>query len=87
VPEAVENGAFVPVGVSCSLAGAREITIVIPGNPQPLAVRLRLAAGTEPRITLRLKMADSGPLFAVVDVDGRLHGARATTQVSIGGCT
>ncbi len=85
-PDAAENGAVVPVAVACSLPGVREMFIVIESNPNPLVVRFSIPEGTEPYIATRVKMAETGNVYAVVKAGGRLYAACKQTQVTVGGC-
>lgn len=86
IPDLVENGASVPVTLSSIVPGASELAIVVESNPDPLAARFAIAAGTDPFVSARIKMADSGRVFGVVVADGRLHVAVRPVQVMVGGC-
>ncbi|HSO83858.1 thiosulfate oxidation carrier protein SoxY [Thiocapsa sp.] len=86
LPEVVEDGAVVPVTVSSTLAGVEEIYVLIPTNPYPVAVRFEIPDGTEPFVSIRLKLAQSGAVYAVVRAKGRLYARVAETRVTVGGC-
>lgn len=86
VPEAVENGAMVPVTVESGLPDTREIAIVVDSNPNPMVVSFALPEGTEPFVATRLKMAESGKVYAIVRAGGRLHACSRTTLVRLSGC-
>jgi sulfur-oxidizing protein SoxY len=86
VPEAAENGALVPVAVTSNLPHSQEIFIVVESNPNPLVVRFTIPPGTEPFIATRIKMAESGNVYALVRADGRLYAACRRTDVRVGGC-
>jgi sulfur-oxidizing protein SoxY len=85
-PDAAEDGAVVPVSVACSLPGVRELFIVVESNPNPLVVRFSIPEGTEPYIATRVKMADSGNVYAVAKTADKLYAACRRTQVTVGGC-
>lgn len=86
VPSAADNGALVPVTVSSALPGTREILLLVDGNPQPLAARFTIPAGTEPFVATRIRMAGSGTLYAVARSDAGLHAAACSISVAVGGC-
>jgi sulfur-oxidizing protein SoxY len=86
VPDASENGAVVPVSVDCNLPGTSEIFIVVESNPNPLVVRFTIPEGTQPCISTRIKIAESGKVYAVARTEGRLVSACKHTQVTVGGC-
>lgn len=86
LPEVSENGAFVSVAVSSFLADTREIAIVVEKNPDPLVVRFLIPPGTEPFVSTRIKVAESGPVHAVVKAGGKLSFCTRNNQVVVGGC-
>jgi sulfur-oxidizing protein SoxY len=86
VPQVAENGAVVPVRVTSHLPGTREILIVVDGNPQPLAVSFSVPEGTEPFVAARIRMAQSGTVYAAVRTDDGLFATARITEVIVGGC-
>jgi len=86
LPQVAENGALVPIAVTSRMAGTREILIVVDGNPQPLAVRFTIPDGTEPYVATRIRMAQSGTVYAAVRTDDGLYATARTAQVTVGGC-
>jgi sulfur-oxidizing protein SoxY len=86
VPDVSENGAFVPVSVVCSLAGAQEIAIVVETNPDPLAARFDIPEGTEALVSTRVKISESGRVYAVVKADGKYYSSFRHATVMVGGC-
>jgi sulfur-oxidizing protein SoxY len=86
MPEVVEDGAVVPVRVSSRLEGVEEIYVLVPSNPYPAAVRFEIPDGTEPSVSIRLKLAQTGAVYAVVRAKGRLYSRVAETRVTVGGC-
>jgi sulfur-oxidizing protein SoxY len=85
-PELAENGAVVPITVTSRLPGTREIVILVDGNPQPVAARFAIADGTHAFVSTRIRMAQSGTIYAAVRTDDGLYVAAHATQVNIGGC-
>ncbi len=86
VPDLAENGAIVPVNVTCRASGTREISIVVSSNPNPLVARFTIPEGTEAFVSTRVKMAESGRVYAVVKADGQLLSAFKDVKVIVGGC-
>jgi sulfur-oxidizing protein SoxY len=86
LPDVADDGAAVPVTVTSRLPGTREILIVVDGNPQPLAARFSIPAGTEPFIATRIRLAQSGTVYAAVRTDHGLYATARATQVTVGGC-
>ncbi|RKT47269.1 thiosulfate oxidation carrier protein SoxY [Thiocapsa rosea] len=86
LPGVVEDGAVVPVTVSSTLDGVSEIYVLVASNPYPAAVCFEIPSGTDPFVSVRLKLAQSGPVYAVVRASGRLYSRVAQTRVTVGGC-
>lgn len=86
LPDAVENGALVPVTLSSLVPGTTELAIVVELNPNPMAARFVIPSGTEPWLSTRIKVAESGQVFAIARAGGRLYSTSRSTQVTIGGC-
>lgn len=85
-PAIVENGAVVPITVSSALPGTREIVLLCDRNPLPVAVHFSFAAGTEPHVATRIRMATSGTVVAVVLTDHGTYAAARSIEVTVGGC-
>lgn len=86
LPDLAENGAVVPVSVTSSLKGIRQIALLVESNPFPLAARFEIAPDTEPFVSTRLKLAQSGTVVAIVEADGKLYSTSRSTRVVLGGC-
>lgn len=86
VPQLVENGAFVPISVTSLLAQTEEISIVVESNPNPLVVLFSIPTGTQAFVSTRVKMADSGKVYAIVKAGGKLYSTYQQTVVTVGGC-
>ena len=84
-PEIAENGAVVPVSVTSNIANTESITIIVPNNPQPLAASFELMGG-EPFVSVRIKMAKTSDVVAVVKSGGQVYQGRKEVKVTIGGC-
>jgi len=85
-PDIAENGAVVPVEVTSRIPGTQAIFIIAEKNPFPLAATVELANGGEPYTYVRIKMAETSNVRAVVKAGGRFYTAVKEVKVTIGGC-
>jgi len=85
-PAVADDGAFVPLAVTSTLPGTRDILLLVDGNPQPLAARFTIPAGTEAFVATRIRMAGSGTVVAVARTDAGLFAAAAAISVQVGAC-
>lgn len=86
-PDIAENGAEVPLAAACALPGVQRLAFVIDKNPNALAAVFELSEAVEPKVELRVKMAQSSDVYAVALLaDGRVLFARKDVKVTIGGC-
>ena len=85
-PDIAENGAVVPVSVSSTLDGAESIALLAEGNASPLVATFNMGAGGVADVSTRIKMGKTSDVIAVVKAGGKLHSARKSVKVTIGGC-
>lgn len=85
-PDIAENGAVVPVSVAADIDGVESIALLAEGNAQPLIATFTLGAGAVPDVSTRIKMGKTSDVIAVVKAGGKLHSARKSVKVTIGGC-
>ncbi|MBD2860229.1 thiosulfate oxidation carrier protein SoxY [Spongiibacter sp. KMU-158] len=85
-PDIAENGAVVPVGVTSNIPGTSKIYVVIEKNPNPLAAAFAIPEGTEAFVQTRVKVAQTSPIYAVVEAGGKLYKTSRETKVTLGGC-
>ena len=85
-PDIAENSAIVHVEIQSKLADTRSILLFAEKNPQPLVAQFDLLPGMEPIVAVRIKMAESAFLRAVVLAGDRRYFARHETKVTLGGC-
>ena len=85
-PDIAENGAVVPVSVKSTIDGVESISLLVEKNGTPLSSIFYLPAGTIADVSTRLKMGKTGDVIAVVKAGGKLHSARKSVKVTIGGC-
>lgn len=86
IPQLAENGAIVPVTVQSRLPNTGRILIFAEKNPNPLLAQFRFEPGTEPWVSLRLKLNDTGPVLAIAESEGAFFGAQKWVRVMVGGC-
>jgi len=85
-PDIAENGAVVPVSISTDLEGVESIALLAEGNNNPLVATFSLGEGALPNVSTRIKMGKTSDVIAVVKSGGKLHSARKSIKVTIGGC-
>ena len=86
-PDVTENGAAVPLGVATALPGVRQMLVLVEKNPSPLAAIFRGSDAVDANFTVRVKMGQTSPVYAVaLMADGRALWARREVQVTVGGC-
>jgi sulfur-oxidizing protein SoxY len=85
VPAVAENGALVPVGLN-SERPVLSYYLVAQGNPGPLLAEFHLAASVRPRISLRVKLNQSGPVELFAKTKDGWHYSVKDVRVAIGGC-
>ncbi|MBE9515692.1 MAG: thiosulfate oxidation carrier protein SoxY [Proteobacteria bacterium] len=85
-PIQAENGAVVPVAIDASkIKGVESVAILVEKNPSPLAASV-MTPGAIGYFSARIKMGKSSPVIAVVKAGGKLHSAKKTIKVTVGGC-
>ena len=85
-PDIAENGAVVPVTVVAGIDGAESVAILAEMNGTPMVATFALGAGALADVSTRIKMGKTGDVIAVVKAGGKLHAARKSVKVTIGGC-
>ena len=85
-PEVAENGAVIPIEVTCRLPGAESIALLAEKNPFPLMAQAELAGGTEGYLNTRFKMGQTSAVKVVVRAGGMHYIASREIKVTIGGC-
>ena len=86
-PDIAENGAVVPVGAACALAGVKRLALVVEKNPSVLAAVFDVSEALEANVSTRVKMGQSSNVFAVALMgDGKVLYAAKEIKVTLGGC-
>ena len=86
-PDIAENGAVVPLGASTTLAGVKQILILVEKNPSALVAIFNMTDSIEANVSTRAKMGQSSDVYAVAVMnDGRTLFAKKEVKVTLGGC-
>lgn len=86
-PDIAENGAVVPVAVSSTLTGVKQLLILVEKNPNALAAMFDLSDAVEPNVSARVKMGQSSNVIAVAVMnDGKVLFSQKEIKVTLGGC-
>ena len=85
-PTIAENGAVVPVSVVSNLPNTTQVSILVDGNPFPLAGSFDLTNGALPEVGVRIKFSKTSTVRAVVIADGKSYTAQREVKVTAGGC-
>ena len=84
-PDIAENGAVIPVTVSTKL-NAKTVAIFQDANPESAVAVFSVPENGIIDYSVRIKMAKTGTVTVVADVDGKLISASKLVKVTIGGC-
>ena len=86
-PDIAENGAVVPLGASTSLAGVKQLLILVEKNPAALVAMFHVSDAVEANFATRVKMGQSSDVYAVaIMADGKAFFAKKEVKVTLGGC-
>lgn len=86
-PDIAENGAVVPLTASTTLAGVKQILILVEKNPSALVAVFNVTDSVEPNFATRAKMGQSSDVYAVAIMnDGKVLFAKKEVKVTLGGC-
>lgn len=85
-PDLAENGSIVPITVSTDLRDVESIVILAEENPRALTSTYTLGKRAVTPISVRVKLAKTQNVTAIVKAQGRLYSATKPITVSIGGC-
>ena len=84
-PDIAENGAVIPVTVSTKL-NAKTVAIFQDANPETAVAVFTVPENGIINYSVRIKMAKTGTVTVVADVDGKLVSTSKLVKVTIGGC-
>ncbi len=84
-PDIAENGAVIPITITSKLAGSK-VAIFQNANPEATVAVFTVPEGGIIDYSVRIKMAKTGTVTAVVEAGGKLYSASKEVKVTIGGC-
>lgn len=84
-PDIAENGAVIPISFKTDLK-ANKIAVFQDSNPESAVAVFTVHDGAVLDYAFRIKMAKSGKVTVIADVDGKLHSVSKEIKVTIGGC-
>lgn len=87
LPKHIEDGRSVPVTVSTRLPDVSQLFVLVEVNPEPLAIKCRIPAGTVAELSTRIKLAATGRVYGVARSRGQLFWAWQDAAVTTGGCS
>ena len=86
-PDIAENGAVVPLAVASSLAGVKQLVLLVEKNPNALVAVFNVSPEVDASFATRAKMGETSDVYAVaVTGDGKAHFAKKEVKVTLGGC-
>jgi sulfur-oxidizing protein SoxY len=86
-PDIAENGAVVPMGAATTLAGVKQLVLLVEKNPSALVAVFNITDSVEANMTTRAKMGQSSDVYAVAIMnDGKAFFAKKEVKVTLGGC-
>jgi len=84
-PDIAENGSVIPITISSKLAG-KTVALFQDANPEATVAVFTVPANGLIDYSIRIKLAKTGKVTAIVEVDGKLYSASKTVKVTAGGC-
>ncbi len=85
-PDIAVDGASVFIDCYCALPDVDAMIFFVDRNPQPLIAAFQLAPEVVPALQLRIKVAQTAQVWAVVRSAGLFYKAGKTVKVTRGGC-
>lgn len=85
-PDLAENGTIVPITVVADIPGVQSITIIAEDNPRALTSTYTLGKRATGPISVRVKLARTQNVSAIVLAEGKSYRATHRITVSVGGC-
>lgn len=86
-PDIAENGAVVPLTASTTIAGVKQVLLLVEKNPAALVARYDVTDSVEASFATRSKMGQSSDVYAVaITADGKAFFAKKEVKVTLGGC-
>lgn len=86
-PDIAENGAVVPLTASTTMAGVKQLLILVEKNPSVLIAAFNVTPAVEANFATRAKMGQSSDVYAIaITNDGKALFAKKEVKVTLGGC-
>jgi sulfur-oxidizing protein SoxY len=85
IPEVAENGALVPIVLNTS-ATVQDLYLLAEGNPGPLLASFHFQGSALPKVSLRVKLNQSGPVTALSKGKNGWMRLDRQVKVAVGGC-
>ncbi len=86
-PDIAENGAVVQLAVASSLAGVKQLVLLVEKNPNALVAVFNVSPEVDASFATRAKMGETSDVYAVaITGDGKAHFAKKEVKVTLGGC-
>ena len=86
-PDIAENGAVVPLKAGSTLAGVKQILVLVEKNPAAMVALFNVNDNVEAQFSVRAKMGQSSDVYAVAIMnDGKAFFAKKEVKVTLGGC-
>jgi sulfur-oxidizing protein SoxY len=86
-PDIAENGAVVPFTISTTLAGVKQLLLLVEKNPSVLIAQFNMTDMVEANFVTRSKMGQSSDVYAVAIMnDGKAMFSKKEVKVTLGGC-
>lgn len=84
-PDIAENGAVIPVSFETDLK-ATKIAVFQDANPESAVAVFTIPENAVIDYAIRIKLAKTGTVTVIAEVDGKLYSASKLVKVTIGGC-
>ena len=84
-PDIAENGAVIPVSFDTELK-ATKVAIFQDANPESAVAVFTIPENAVIDYAVRIKLAKTGTVTVIAEVDGKLYSASKLVKVTIGGC-
>lgn len=86
-PDIAENGAVVPLSAASTLAGVKQILVLVEKNPSALVAKFDVTDAVEANFSTRAKMGQTSDVYAVAIMkDGKALYTKKEVKVTLGGC-
>lgn len=86
-PDVAENGAVVPVAMSTSLKGVKQLLILVEKNPSILVAAFNVSDAIDANFSTRIKMNETSNVFVVaIMADGKALFTKKEVRVTLGSC-